>query len=354
MAYCQLGAGGAPPGMYGGNGVGGTHPGVPPYPMHPAPMRAPGPASFTPPLQPGLPGAAPHGQRASLPYPPGLPPGAYPPMPPMYMQGGYGPYGAIVGGAPYWQPPAQLPFAPPPPPGVGDWRAPPPGAYPAAMPVGLGVGGGEMPVGLAGLAPAPPMGYPPMGATGTAQPGSVPSSEARRAQLAQLEEGDLPSSAAALQRRLEDLQLGREAVAGEAAAPSPQEDQQEAPDDDRNGAAVEADSGPVTGGGALPAGAADEQPRLQDAGDGGGGPPQGAEPGGSAAAVSPMLAPHGAGSATSRLDGRLPGAVSSSGPEGARSLTHSTNGGPPAESRASPEDVSPSSSGSASAPTPMS
>lgn len=351
MTYGQLGAGGPPPGMYGGNGVGGAHPGVHPYPLHPAPMRAPGPASFTPPLQPGLPVGATHGQRPPPPYPAALPPGAFPPMPPMYMQGGYGAYGAMVGGAPYWQPPAQLPFAPAPPPGVGDWRAPPPGAYPAVVPIGLGVGGGEMPTGLAGLAPAPPVGHPPMGATGVAQPGSAPSSEARQAQLTQLEDGDLPSSAAALQRRLEDLQFGREGAAGEAAASCPQEEQPEAPDDDVNGAVVEVGSGPATGGGALPAGAADEQPRLPEAGQGGGEPEHGAEPG-SVALAPPMVAPFGAGSAASRLEGRSPGAVSSSGLEGARARTHSTNGGPAAEGHASPEDVSPSSSGSASTPSP--
>lgn len=349
MAYGQLGAGGPPPGMFGGNGVGGAHPGVPPYPLHPAPMRAaPGPTSFTPPLQPGLPSAAPHGQRPPPPYPATLPPGAFPPVPPMYVQGGYGAYGAMVGGVPFWQPAAQLPFATPPPQGVGDWRAPPPGAYPAVFPIGLGAGGGAVPMGITGLAPAPPMGRLPMMATGAAQPGSVPSSEARRAQLAQLEDGDLPSSAAALQRRLEDLQLGREAAAGGTAA-SPSPDQQEAPDGSPNGAAAEVAGGPATGDGALPAGAADEQPRLPDTGEGGSEPLQGAGPGSAAAARLVVVVPHGAGVAASRLDGRTPGSVSSSGAEGARAQTEPTNGGPPDESHASPDGVPPSSSGSAPA-----
>lgn len=347
MPYGHPGAGGAVTGMYGGNGVGAAPPGVPPYPLHPTPMRPPGPAPFAPPLQPGLPSAAPRAQHPPPPYPPALPPGGFPPMPPMYMQGGYGAYGTIVGGAPYWQPPAQLPFAPPPPPGVGDWRAPPLGAYPAAMPIGLGVGGGAMPVGLAGLAWAPPAGHPPMGATGGPPPGPVPSSEARRAQLAQLEDGDVPSSAAALQRRLEDLQLGREAATGEAADAAAAS----SPDDDLNGVAGEASSEPATSGGPLRAAAADEHPRLAAAEDGGGRRQHAVEPG-PAAVVAPVSAPHGVGSAASRLDGRSSAAASSSGPDAARSLTHSTNGGPLAESHASPQGVPPSSSGSASAPSP--
>ncbi|GAB0496856.1 hypothetical protein MMPV_008177 [Pyropia vietnamensis] len=316
-------------------------------------MRAPGPG-FAPPLQSGLPGAAPLGQHPPPPYPPPLPPGAFPPMPPMYMPGGYGAYGAMIGAAPYWQPPSQLSFAPPPPPSVGDWRAPPPGAYPAVMPIDVGVGGGAMPVGLAGLAAAPPVGHPPMGAAERPQPGPLPSSEARRAQLAQLEDGDLPSSAAALQRRLEDLQLGREAAAGEAAGSFPRHYQRESPDDDLNGAALAAGSGPSTSGGTLAAGTMEEQPRLSDVGDGGGGSQQGEEPG-SLPSGSAELAGNGAGgNGVSRLDSRSLGVVSNSGAEGAHSLTHSTNGGPPAEGHACSEDVSPSSLDSPSARSPLS
>ncbi|OSX75873.1 hypothetical protein BU14_0218s0038 [Porphyra umbilicalis] len=262
-------AAGPPLGPFGGSGLVGMHQGAPPYAGPPPPMRSPLPGPFLPQLPPGLPG----GHRLplpSFPVPQGL--AAYPPISPMYAPGAYGAYGGPPGGPAYWQPPP-LPFPPPPPlpGGRGDWRGLATGAFHGAPGLGhrappsmASAGGPVDAVGAAGFGAPAPTGVPPAAA-------------------GELEDGDLPSSAAALQREMEDLQLGRGAPTGAAADPGQADQHASSPSD----AAVGIDGGHTTGTEPPAAAIGDRQHRDGIAAEESRGP-QGEEASGARGTVSAM------------------------------------------------------------------
>lgn len=249
--------GGFPPGLRGGHGGVGAPWGVPshsPYPFLAGPR---GPTPYLPLQQPLLPSMSPPGQLPLPPYPLPILPGAYPSNYPLYWASG----GGVGGGASPWHAHPQLSLHYPPPAGGGDWRASSPGFYPAAPPLvggGGGIGGGESgggtaPWGQPPLPPSlPPPSPPPWSASeGPPPPARAPTPETRQAQLEQLEDGDLPSSAAALQRRLEILHVGQGATVGAVAAPPLSDGGQQrlARDSGPAGASEEVTDEPSLGGG---------------------------------------------------------------------------------------------------------